>query len=182
MPITIIPPEQMKKEPKKSSMRIIPGAEVTTKVKKVPKMAKPIIPPGDTCCTNFCAIINNRIENIENELKDRKEKLTLATKGGLIEAKEVTKKVPLKVKGRIVKGKVEERKETVESRLAVVYSQHRQSLKGQVRALANKVSSLSDTRREMSEKGYCKCFEEIALPEIEEIEEVEDEKDIDTEE
>lgn len=181
MPIPIISPEQMKKEPPKgakSTMRIISGAEVTTRVKKIPKMVRAVIPTGDTCCTNFCAIINGRIEHIESELEDRKEKLERATKGGLIEAKEVTRKVPLKEKGRIVKGKFEEKKATVESRLAISYSLHRQSLKGQVRALTNKVLSLRDVRHEMAEKGYCKCFEEIGLPEIEEVEEIEDEKEI----
>lgn len=169
MAIPIISPSQMKKGAK-PSIPIIPSAGVTefvTREKKIPSGVRPVIPTGDTCCTNVCTIINNKVKHMENELRLREAELASITEGLLIETKEVTKKVPVKVKGKIVKGQIEEVPATAERRVSVSYSQSRLALKRQAFALTNQLSALKDIRYEMLGKGSCKCIEEVKFPEKE---------------
>ncbi len=168
MVIPIIPASEMKKEKEVSRIPIIPAAgvkEFRIKEKKVPTGVRPVIPIGDTCCTKVCKIINDKVEYMENELRLREAELASITEGLLIETKEVTKRVPVKVKGKIVKGRFEEIPATAEKRVSVSYSQSRLALKRQTFALTNQLSTLKDMRYEMLKKGSCKCIEEVKYPE-----------------
>ena len=82
-----------------------------------------------------------------------------------MESKEVTRKVPVKVKGEIVKGKIEEVHEKVETRVSIAASQTRLKLKKQIHAITNQLESLNDSRYKMVEQGSCKCIEEAQFPE-----------------
>ncbi len=188
MPISIIPAEQMKKEEKpliplvpasqikkeggKSPIiPIIPATGVTEfmiKHKRMRTGAKPVIPTGDTCCTNVCTIINKKVKSMEDDLMLREDELASITEGLLLE----TVKIVVPKKGEIVKGhpikpgkKIETEEVEKERRISVAYSQSRLKLKKQVFAIRNQLSALSDLRYEMLEKGSCKCIEEVKFPE-----------------
>ncbi len=168
MLIPIIPESQIKKEGpvgKQGVMRVIPAAgveEFTTKIRRTPTGPRPVIPTGDTCCTKVCTLVNNKIKYLEDELLLRKAELASVTEGLLLETREVTRKVPGKLRGQIeeVKGKAEQR-------ISVTYSQSRLKLKKQAFAITNQLSSLNDIRYEMLEKGSCKCIEHAKFPERE---------------
>jgi hypothetical protein len=168
MLIPIIPPEQMKKEEpanKPSGMRVIPATgvkEFAVKIRRTPTGPKPVIPTGDTCCTKVCTIINDKVKYMEDELLLRKAELASVTEGLLLETREVTRKVPGKLRGQIkdVPGKAEQR-------ISVTYSQSRMKLKKQAFAITNQLAALNDIRYEMLEKGSCKCIEESKFPERE---------------
>lgn len=166
--IPIIPSTEMKKEEqvKKSGvMRVIPATgvqEFPAKIKKAYTGPKPVIPTGDTCCTKVCTIINSRIKYMEDELLLRKAELASVTEGLLLETRDVTKKVPGKFRGQVI-----EKKETVEKRVSIAYSQSRLKLKKQAFAIINQLASLNDLRYEMLEKDSCKCIERAKFPERE---------------
>jgi len=168
MLIPIIPESQIKKEGpvgKQGVMRVIPAAgveEFTTKIRRTPTGPRPVIPTGDTCCTKVCTLVNNKIKYLEDELLLRKAELASVTEGLLLETREVTRKVPGKLRGQIkeIPGKAEQR-------ISVTYSQSRLKLKKQAFAITNQLSSLNDIRHEMLEKGSCKCIEESKFPERE---------------
>lgn len=166
--IPIIPASQMKKEEpirKPGIMPVIPATgveEFAVKIRRTPTGPRPVIPTGDTCCTKVCTLINNRIKYMEDELLLRKAELASVTEGLLLETREVTRKVPGKLRGQI--------KETpgkAEQRISVTYSQSRLKLKKQAFAITNRLSALNDIRYEMLEKGSCKCIEETKFPERE---------------
>jgi hypothetical protein len=170
MLIPIIPPEQMKKdEPvsKLGGMHVIPATgvkEFAVKIRRTPTGPKPVIPTGDTCCTKVCTIINNKVKYMEDELLLRKAELASVTEGLLLETREVTRKIPGKLRGQIkeIPGKAEQR-------ISVTYSQSRMKLKKQAFAITNQLAALNDIRYEMLEKGSCKCIEETKFPERETI-------------
>jgi len=168
MAIPIIPASQIKKETspgKGAPIPVIPGAgvkEFVTRARRIPTGVKPIIPTGDTCCTNVCRIINGRVKYMEDELLLREAELASVTEGLLLETREVTKKVPGKMRGQF-----KEKVEKVEQRISVTYSQSRLKLKKQVHALTNQLSALKDIRYEMVDKGSCKCIETVKFPERE---------------
>lgn len=170
MLIPIIPASEMKKEEpvtKPAPMRVIPATgvkEFVVKTRRTPTGPKPVIPTGDTCCAKVCTVINGRVKYMEDELLLRKAELASATEGLLLETREVTRKVPGKLKGQFkeVTGKVEQR-------VSVSYSQSRLKLKKQVYAITNQLTALNDIRYEMVEKGSCKCIEESKFPERETI-------------
>lgn len=168
MDIPIIPASQVKKIPptgKGAPMPVISGAgvkEFVTRTKRAPTGVKPIIPTGDTCCTNVCKVINSRVKYMEDELLLREAELESVTEGLLLETREVTKKVPGKMKGQ-----VKETTGKIEQRISVTYSQSRLKLKKQVHALTNQLSALKDIRYEMLDKGSCKCIETVKFPERE---------------
>lgn len=167
MSIPIIPASHVKKEPsgRKVSIPVISGVgvkEFVTRTKRAPTGVKPVIPTGDTCCTNVCRIVNSRVKFMEDELLLREAELSSVTEGLLLETREITKKVPGKLRGQ-----VKETTGKVEQRISVTYSQSRLKLKKQVHALTNQLSALKDIRYEMLEKGSCKCIEEVKFPEKE---------------
>ena len=164
IPIPIIPASEVKKEtpPASKGMPVISGVgvkEFITRTKRTPTGVRPVIPTGDTCCTNVCKVINNRVKFMEDELLLREAELSSVTEGLLLETREVTKKIPGKMKGQF-----KEKTEQVEQRVSVTYSQSRLRLKKQVHALTNQLSALKDIRYEMVEKGSCKCIEEVKFP------------------
>ena len=189
MKLAIIPPEQVQEGPrKKSSIPIIPEGEAKKQASKsvplptIPKAgveefkerekrgpagAKSIIPTGDPCCANVCRTINNKIDQIESEL--RFEEAQLATISGTLssipETREVIKQVPLIVKGKEVK--VGGKPVTVEKTMSISSAKSGLSLKRRVRGLTDQLSSLKDIRYEMIEKGSCKCAEEAKFVERE---------------
>lgn len=164
--IPIIPASQIKKEVppgKGAPIPVISGVgvkEFITRAKRTPTGVKPVIPTGDTCCSNVCRVINNRVKFMEDELLLREAELASVTEGLLLETREVTRKVPGKMKGQ-----VKEKTEKVEQRISVTYSQSRLRLKKQVHALTNQLSALKDIRYEMLDKGSCKCIETVKFPE-----------------
>lgn len=170
MLIPIISPEQMKKEEpvsKPGAMHVIPATgvkEFAVKIRRTPTGPKPVIPTGDTCCTKVCTLLNGRIKYIEDELLLRKAELASVTEGLLLETREVTRKVPGKLRGQVkeVPGKAEQR-------ISVTYSQSRLRLKKQAFAITNQLTALNDMRYELLKKGSCKCIEETKFPEREVI-------------
>ena len=170
--IPIISASEIKKEApiRKPPIPIISGIgvkEFVVKAKRMPTGVKPVVPTGDTCCTNVCTIINRRVKYMEDELLLREAELASVTEGVLLETRDITRKVPVKMKGKIIKGKFEEISAKVEQRVSITYSHSRLKLKKQVHALVNQLSSLKDVRYEMVEKGSCKCIEEVKFPEKE---------------
>ena len=180
--IQIISPGQEKKEVKmplsipiisasqiKSVLAPIPiisGKGVTeykTKVGKGPIGPRPVIPTGDTCCTKVCTIINDKVRYLENELRFREEQLSTIQEGLLLETVKVVKpkKGELERIKKTGSKKVETEEVEQERRVSVAYSQSRLSLKKQIHAITNQLSSLKDARYEMVEKGSCKCIEEV---------------------
>lgn len=180
MMIPIIPASQMKKEEpvskqtvgkqstsKPGIMHVIPETgvqEFPVKIRRTPTGPKPVIPTGDTCCTKVCTLLNNRIRYMEDELLLRKAELASVTEGLLLETREVTRKVPGKLRGQVkeVTGKAEQR-------VSVTYSQSRLKLKKQAFAITNQLTALNGIRHEMLEKGSCKCIEESKFHERETI-------------
>ena len=169
MLIPIIPAEQVKKETKPLLVPIIPKGSVTefaTKTRRQPTGVKPVIPTGDTCCTKVCTIINNKVKNMENELRFREDELSAIKEGLLIETVKVTvpKKGELERAKKVGSKKVETEEVERERRVSVAYSQSRLSLKKQIDAITNQLSALKDIRFDMVEKSSCKCIEEVKIP------------------
>ncbi len=171
MEIPIIPAEAIKKEvpgAKPLSIPIISEKgieEYKIRKEKRSTASRSVIPTGDTCCTKVCTIVNNKVKYLEDELLLRESELASITEGFLLKSEEVTRKVPVKVKGEIVKGKIEEVREKVETRVSIAASQTRLKLKKQIHAITNQLESLNDARYKMVEQGSCKCIEEVKFPE-----------------
>ena len=188
MPITIIPAEQVQKEAprKRLAIPIISEAEAkegATKPTSIPTIpetgveefkefgkrgpagAKSVIPTGDPCCANVCRTINNKIDQIENELRFEEAQLaTIAvTLSSIPETREVVTQVPLIVKGKEVK--IGGRPVTTEKTMTISAAKSGLSLKRRVRGLTDQISSLKDIRYEMIEKGSCRCVEEAKFEE-----------------
>lgn len=186
IPIQLIPEEKMKKsgetkplipiisesqiKSKPLHIQIIPSKGVTEFYvkKRVVSGARPIIPTGNTCCTNVCTVINKKVKNMEDDLRLREDELSSISEGLILE----TVKVIVPKKGEIKKGeirkpgrKIETEEVEKERRISVAYSQSRLKLKKQVFAIKNQLEALSNIRYEMLENGSCRCIEEVKFPE-----------------
>ncbi len=151
---------------------IISGKEVTelrVRTKKVPTGARPVIPTGDTCCTQVCTIINNKVKSIEEDIRLRQEELDAIKEGLVLEKVKilVPKKGEMEKKGAKKGAKIQTEEVEKERKFSVSYSESRAALKRQQFSLIHQLSALKNIRYDMLQKGSCKCIEEVKFAEIE---------------
>ncbi len=154
------------------SIPIVSSKEVTefrVRTKRVPTGAKPVIPTGDTCCTQVCTIINNKVKELEDDIRFRQEELDSIKEGLVLEKVKiiVPKKGEIEKKGAKKGAKIETEEIEKERKFSVSYSESRAALKRQQFALIHQLSALKNIRYDMLEKDSCKCIEKVKFAEIE---------------